>query len=247
MQMPKIWRQSMHTAHVFNAQASPLRHARSATVKQKTIRHVLLALCVIGLINLASVVAFNLLMVPRGIHMVAALTDQTRPFKDRDWVDHLTFKPLSWLIFRYHGNYCDLPMYEKDKTLNPGHNLTLHTLIGLYEDGDGRYPELKHRVRQEIEYAASRCDVNAQPTPQDLTPFQSTILWADPDLFASLLRHGGDLNLRINRPGKQSDQLTPLAFAELLEQRIPRQAAEFRQIQALIRAQPASAPVRTQP
>ncbi len=194
----------MYTTHAFAAQTTPLRHTRSTTVKPNTIRHVLLALCVIGLINLASVVAFNLLMVPRGIHMVAALSDQTRPFKDRDWVDHLSFKPLSWLIFRYHGNYCDLPVLEKDRTLSP--NLTLHILIGAYENPDGSDPVMKRRARQEIEYAASRCDVNVQPTPKDLTPFQSAILWADPELFASLLHHGGDLNLRINRPGKQSDQ-----------------------------------------
>ena len=234
----------MHTTHDLAAQSTSLRHARSTAVKQKTIRHVLLALCVIGLINLASVVAFNLLMVPRGIHMTVALSDQTRPFKDRDLVEHLSFKPLSWLIFRYHGNYCDLPVLEKDRTLSP--NLTLHILIGAYENPDGSDPVMKRRARQEIEYAASRCDVNVQPTPQDFTPFQSAMFWADPELFASLLRHGGDLNLRINRPGKQSDQLMPLAFAELLEQRIPRQAAEFRQIQALIRAHPAPTPVRTQ-
>ena len=217
-------------------------------MKRSTLRNVMLTIGLIALINLATVIGFNLLLVPKGVHLMVALSGEALPAQRKRFADRLTFKPLSRLIFRHQGNYCDLPMREEDGTLDPGQNLTLHTLIGAYENSDGTDPVLKRNARQEIEFAATQCDVNLQPRPGDYTPFQASIFWADPELFASLLRHGGDLNQRIHRPDKpRFDQLTPLAFAELLEQRIPRQAAELRQIQALIRQQQTHAPYATRP
>lgn len=175
----------------------------------------------LGILFSAAIAAvfINLKFVPRGVHLAKFVTDPSKPVGNRtqgghNWIDFIMSEPLSELIFRYTGNYCDAPHYRDDGQLIAGQNMTIAMLVAAASDSTG---QRRKRVLDELQAALLQCDPNALSPDQPIPPLHSAILFKDAETVTILLRSGAKSSARIVRPGKAIDGMSALEFAHHLE------------------------------
>lgn len=187
------------------------------------------------LVGFGAILIVNIAYIPRGYHLVKYLNGAENP-KNKphtNWIDAVTFPPMSEAIFRYTGNYCDAPSYSKQRVFLPGKNMTITILMGSLQDEN--YGEaLRKRAMEELEIALSRCDPNA--SGPEMLPIHSAVIVKDIELISLLLCHGADPSSRINRPGKSADGLNALEFARFLAKRAKddKSRADYEEIATLL-------------
>lgn len=157
----------------------------------------------------------NLLFIPRGVHLAKfvlgssdAMTVGAR--HGGNWIDRITFEPLSKAIFRHTGNYCDAPHYSESGQFVAGENMILAMLVAAISDAS---PTKRRSAQNELRAALLRCDPNVVSSDQPISPLHSAILFRDSETVLTLLKSGARPSIRAVRPGKAIDGMDALEFA----------------------------------
>lgn len=185
---------------------------------------IVFTLLAITILFASIVVLFNITMVPRGLHLMNHINrlEFERPGTQHTWIKYITFAPLSELIFKNTGNYCDAPHFgsengarEEPRLLVDGKNMTISFLISGHSENV--FVATRERIYKELEFALDKCDPNVVGESQPLPPIHMAILYKDEQIVYLLLNKNTRTDTRIIRPGKKIDGMTSLEFAIFLE------------------------------
>jgi len=150
---------------------------------------------------------------PRGHHFLVYTASEKRMVESTLVTKLLMFRYLSGFMFKYTGNYCDLPKYSTVYEVDERKNFTISELVVASSDANSSDSNI---VYAELDSALAKCDLNIAAEEQSFPPIFIAIYDANEKTVSLLLKHNVDLNNRLNRPGRKSDQTTPIEFARLL-------------------------------
>jgi hypothetical protein len=172
-------------------------------------------------IYLAALFAFNMLLLPRGYHLMAYAIGTD----DLGYMKPLIFRSLSGFIFKHTGDYCDVPFFPDDfDFMNHGvrKDFTINYILVAHSDSK-LSDETRDILYAELERALTKCNPNITDTEtvidgnKEVPPIFAAILTRNEKAISLLLKYNVDLNNKLIRPGKKADQMTPVEFARLIE------------------------------
>lgn len=165
------------------------------------------------LIAVVSIATFNIFYVPRGIHLAYVISKPDAHPQAFQWLSLLMYKPVSRLVFKYTGRYCDAPYYENGELI-PGENWTVGMLVAATADVTQDQGQQTHEYLNE---ALSRCDPNAISPGQPLSPLHAAIMFRRAEVVLALLKANASTFTKIDLPGKSIDGMNALEFSHYLE------------------------------
>ncbi|MEY4562580.1 MAG: hypothetical protein RLZZ618_1857 [Pseudomonadota bacterium] len=167
----------------------------------------------------AGIIAFNLVFIPRGYHLLAHVNNP-KPGEEgaKGWVDAITHPLLSKMIFRHTGNYCDAPTSYRGESFF-GKDWTIPLMIQSLTEPQVRREE----ALSILERAAAVCDVNATAENDVMPHLFTAIFYGEPDAVRLLLNSGANPNHQLRMPGKSVDGMNALQYAKrrLEKQAVP--------------------------
>jgi hypothetical protein len=211
-------------------------------MKSKLVVRGLLALAVAAVLYIGTVVAFNVIFIPRAYHLAAFAVAATEPARAKpSWVDHFVNPALSKWLFQEAGVYCDAPSYDQGATV-AGVNATVGLLVSTATVEGAKQSE----VISELKRAVMRCNVNARSVRLPMLPLHDAIMSGRADLVQILLAGGADIALPLINPGKSNDGFNALQIAERARDRAKDQSAVARHenIVRLLAAHQAAMPAK---